>query len=196
MGLHRVGRVWVTEQQRDLCTHSFAYWASQVAQMVKKPHAMRETWIQRPGREDPLQEGVAAHSSILAWRILMDQGAWWSTVHGVTESWTGQWSTLDYETTGAVRHCVSCQGQNGKWDRTFLGREACSSCNRTHSNINLNKSKITSCYMLGSRHMSRWHSHPGGTGREIGREVNGHLKAASSVVTRKSNTGFPFWWAS
>ena len=35
--------------------------------------------------EDPLEEGMATHSSILAWRICMDRGAWWATVHGVTK---------------------------------------------------------------------------------------------------------------
>ena len=37
------------------------------------------------GREDPLEEGMATHSSILAWRISMDRGAWRATVHGVTQ---------------------------------------------------------------------------------------------------------------
>ena len=44
-------------------------WASLVAQLVKNPPAMRETWIRSLGWEDPLQEDVATHSSILAWRI-------------------------------------------------------------------------------------------------------------------------------
>ena len=39
-----------------------------------------------PGLEDPLKEGMATHSSILAWRIPMDRGAWQDTVHGITES--------------------------------------------------------------------------------------------------------------
>ena len=38
------------------------------------------------GWEDPLEEGMATHSSILAWRIPMDREAWWATVHGVTNS--------------------------------------------------------------------------------------------------------------
>ena len=38
------------------------------------------------GWEDPLEEGMAIHSSILAWRISMDRGAWWATVHGVAQS--------------------------------------------------------------------------------------------------------------
>ena len=38
------------------------------------------------GWEDPLEEGLATHSSILAWRIPMDRGVWWSTVHGVAKN--------------------------------------------------------------------------------------------------------------
>ena len=37
--------------------------------MVKNPRAMQETWVQSLGREDPLEDGIATHSSILAWRI-------------------------------------------------------------------------------------------------------------------------------
>ena len=61
-----------------------------VSQMIKNPPAMWETWVQGsiPGWEDPLEEGMATHSSILAWRILMDRGAWQSIVHGVAKSWT------------------------------------------------------------------------------------------------------------
>ena len=40
------------------------------------------------GWEDPLEEHIATHSSILAWRISMDRGAWWATVHGVAKSRT------------------------------------------------------------------------------------------------------------
>ena len=61
-------------------------WASLVAQTVKNPPAMRETWVQSLGWEDPLEEAMATHSSILAWRIPMDRGAWEATVHGVAES--------------------------------------------------------------------------------------------------------------
>ena len=38
---------------------------------------MQETWILSLGWEDPLEEGMATHSSILAWRIPVDRGAWW-----------------------------------------------------------------------------------------------------------------------
>ena len=44
-------------------------WASLVAETVKNPPAMQETWVQSLGWEDPLEEGMATYSSILAWRI-------------------------------------------------------------------------------------------------------------------------------
>ena len=49
---------------------------------------MQETRIQSLSLEDPLEEEMAAHSSILAWRIPMDRGAWWGTVLGVAENLT------------------------------------------------------------------------------------------------------------
>ena len=57
-------------------------WASLVAQMVKNLPAMQKTWVQSLGWEDPPEEDMATHSSILAWRIPMDSGAWWATVLG------------------------------------------------------------------------------------------------------------------
>ena len=50
--------------------------------------AMRETWVLSLSREDPLEKEMATHSSTLAWRIPMDGGAWWATVHGVAKIWT------------------------------------------------------------------------------------------------------------
>ena len=44
-------------------------WASLVAQLVKNPLVMQETWVQSLGWEDPLEKGTATHSGILAWRI-------------------------------------------------------------------------------------------------------------------------------
>ena len=40
-----------------------------MAQTIKNLPAMQETWVQSLGREDPLEKGIATHSSILAWRI-------------------------------------------------------------------------------------------------------------------------------
>ena len=63
-------------------------WASLVAETVKNPPAMWETWIQSLGWKDSLEEGMATHSSIFARRILMDRGVWWATVHGIAKSQT------------------------------------------------------------------------------------------------------------
>ena len=49
---------------------------------------MPETWVRSLGQENSLEEGKTTHSSILAWRIPMDRGAWQATVHRVTESRT------------------------------------------------------------------------------------------------------------
>ena len=57
-----------------------------VAQLVKNLSAMCKTWVQSLGWDDPLEEGMATHSNILAWRIPTDRGAWRPAVHGVSES--------------------------------------------------------------------------------------------------------------
>ena len=49
--------------------YSHQYWTSLVAQLVKNPPAMWETWVQPLGWEDSLKKGKATHSSILAWKI-------------------------------------------------------------------------------------------------------------------------------
>ena len=59
-----------------------------MAQKVKNLPVVRETWVLSLGWEDPLEEGMATHSSMLAWRIPMDRGVWQATVRGVTDSWT------------------------------------------------------------------------------------------------------------
>ena len=64
-------------------------WASQVALVVKNLPANSGDFRDEGsnlGQEDPLEEGMATHSSILSWRIPMDRGAWWATVHEVAES--------------------------------------------------------------------------------------------------------------
>ena len=48
----------------------------------------KETWVWSLGQEDLLEEGMATHSSILAWRIPMDRGPWQAAVHRVTKSRT------------------------------------------------------------------------------------------------------------
>ena len=55
---------------------------------VKNLLAVQETWVPSLDWEDPLEEGMATHSSILAWKIPMDRGAWQATHHGVTKNLT------------------------------------------------------------------------------------------------------------
>ena len=56
---------------------------SLVTQLVKNLPARRETWVSSLGWEDPLEESMATHFCILAWRIPMDRGAWQAMVQGV-----------------------------------------------------------------------------------------------------------------
>ena len=70
-----------------ICEYFTFHQVSLVAQPVKNLPAMRETWVLSLDQEDPLED-MATHSNILAWRILMNREAWWSTVHGVTKSQT------------------------------------------------------------------------------------------------------------
>ena len=66
---------------------------------MKNLPAVQETleiWVRFLGWEDPLEEGIAAHSSILAWRIPMDRGTWQATVHGVTKLDITEWLSTAY----------------------------------------------------------------------------------------------------
>ena len=54
-----------------------------MAQMVKNLPAVWETWVQSLRWEDLLEESMVTYSSILAWRVYMDRGIWWATVHGL-----------------------------------------------------------------------------------------------------------------
>ena len=60
-----------------------------MAKTVKNMPAMQETWVQSLGQEDPLEKGMATHSSILAWRIpWTEEPGRQAIVHGVTKSQT------------------------------------------------------------------------------------------------------------
>ena len=59
-----------------------------MAQKVRNLPAMQETWFWSLAWEDPLEKGMANHSSILAWRIPVDRGDWWAAIPGVAKSWT------------------------------------------------------------------------------------------------------------
>ena len=64
------------------------HWASLLAQLVKNPSAMQETWVRSLGWEDPLEKGKATHSSILPWRIP------WASPWGRKESDTSEQLSL------------------------------------------------------------------------------------------------------
>ena len=86
-GWDEVGVGMEVHEAGNIClfmVDSFDIWASLVAQMVKSLPAMWETWVQSLGWEDPMEKEIPHQYSCL--ENLMDRGAWWSTVHGVTES--------------------------------------------------------------------------------------------------------------
>ena len=78
-GVARVGHDITTKPPTLLSFWDFP----RVAQTIKNPPAVWETWVWSLGWEDPLEKGKATHSSRIPWR-----GAWRATIHGVTKSWT------------------------------------------------------------------------------------------------------------
>ena len=64
-------------------------WASLVAQTLKNPPAVQKTWVQSLGWEDPLEKGLAVHSSVLAWGIP------WTEEPGRLQSMGSQRAGLD-----------------------------------------------------------------------------------------------------
>ena len=83
-----------------------------MAQIVKNLPAMRETWVQSLGWEDPLEEGMATDSSVLSWRIPTDREAWQAIVHGVTES-----DMTEQEAQHSTSVLLACnQYKNGEQD--------------------------------------------------------------------------------
>ena len=77
-------------------------WASLVAQLVKNPPAIWETWVQSLGWEDPLEEGMAAHSSFLPLESIWTE--WQGTVHGVSKSQDAT-EHLKHGLGSHVHHC-------------------------------------------------------------------------------------------
>ena len=110
--------------------------------MVKNPPAMQETPVWFLGWEDPLEKGTATHSSIDAWRIPMDRGAWWAIIPGVAKSWTWltEYSTAPLWTRSMYCYCEkyrppsttvlrnqfqeitigTCVTQSSLWPKSFL----------------------------------------------------------------------------
>ena len=106
---------------------TFCIWVSPLgAQLVKSAPAVRDTpgfdpWVGKI----PWRRGMATHSSILAWRIPMDRGAWWATIHGVAESGTTErlhvlsegffGDVYPRENTAGLHSSTSGSGERGTW---------------------------------------------------------------------------------
>ena len=71
------------------CVYNFGLNLVSLVQNIKNLPAMWDTWVWSLSQDDPLEEGMATHCRILAWKIPMDRGAWRATVYGVTKSRTG-----------------------------------------------------------------------------------------------------------
>ena len=88
--VHGVAKSWTQLSDFHFALSAFKS-ASLVARMVKNLPAIWETWVWSLGQEDPLEKGMATHSSIPAWRISVDRGTWQAAVHGLTELETTEW---------------------------------------------------------------------------------------------------------
>ena len=81
-----------------------------MAQTVKNLPAMWESWVRSLGWEDPLEEGMATHSSVLAWKIPMDRGAWWANLLTPTIS-----SHFTNEETESQRDLIGPGSHSWQW---------------------------------------------------------------------------------
>ena len=80
------GRGWENESKAEtFMIYLGTYIVSLLCLPVKE---MQKMQVWSLGWEDALEEEMATHSSILAWKNSMDRGAWWATVHGFAKSWT------------------------------------------------------------------------------------------------------------
>ena len=106
-----------------------------MAQLVKNLPAVRTAWVRSLDWEDPLEEGMITHSSILAWRIPMDRGASWATLHGVTKSWIclfreGNGTSLQYS-------CLENPMDGGDWWAAVHGVTKSDMTERLHFHFSL-----------------------------------------------------------
>ena len=79
--------------------------ATLIAQLVKNPPVMQETWIQFLGQEDPLEKGMATHFSILAWRIPWREESGGLQYMGLQKLVMAEWLT-QHNNTKLINHVV------------------------------------------------------------------------------------------
>ena len=84
-----------------------------MAQRVKNLPAIWETWVQSLGEENPLEEGMATESNILAWRISMDRGTWQDSLWGLKELDTTEQLSIGTSTIAIASFRISffCGGK-------------------------------------------------------------------------------------
>ena len=73
---------------------------------------MWETWVQSLGWEDPLEKGIATHSSVLAWRTHMDRGTWRAATYGVAESPTQLSAQAQHRSSGERSQVLRVEGES------------------------------------------------------------------------------------
>ena len=90
--------------------------------MVKNLLSIQETRVRSLGWDNPLEEGMATHSTILTWRISMDRGTWQATVHGVTKSQTRLSNCAQaHQITSHCRAlCSVCKVNKELWSKHIL----------------------------------------------------------------------------
>ena len=85
------GHVWIPADLDHICLAKVVLllvWGLPCSSDSKESACNAGDLVRSLSGEDPLGEGVATHSSILAWRTTMDRGAWWATAHGVAKNQT------------------------------------------------------------------------------------------------------------
>ena len=100
----------------DVVTGNLYTVTSLVAQVVKNLPAVQEIWVQPLGWEDPLEKGMAIHSSILAWRI-----PWLYSPSGGKESDTTEWLSLSKSNEHVLKRDRNETDTQGKSSRTESG---------------------------------------------------------------------------
>ena len=106
MNTHRHAHVYMPEKASVISMQLNDQVSSPVAQTVKNLPAMQETWVQSLGQEDLLQEEMATHSSVLAWKIL------WTEEPGRLQSIGLQPVGHSWVTNTKYLHTVTFLGSN------------------------------------------------------------------------------------
>ena len=99
--------------------YMFSFPGGTVVKIHLPVQEMQQTWVQSLGQADPLEKGMATHSSILAWKNSMDRGAWRATVHGVTKSqtWLNDWTLTHATKENGHDNCGPVYTQGKIWRR-------------------------------------------------------------------------------